>query len=69
MEKNAETFNDLHTEPYVISFAIGYSRLDVSSGDVEKFLSAMDEKMYEAKRRHYQEVAVDRRKNRNNDKI
>lgn len=69
VEKNAETFNDLHTEPYVISFAIGYSRLDVSSGDVEKFLSAMDEKMYEAKRRHYQEVAVDRRKNRNNDKI
>ncbi len=64
VEVNTEKFNKSHAEPYVLSFAMGYSRFDASSEDVEKFLSAMDEKMYIAKREHYQQAATDRRKNR-----
>lgn len=52
------------SEPYTLPFAMGYSRLEASSEDVERFLSLMDERMYAAKRQHYQQASADRRKDR-----
>ena len=62
VEENVEKFNSLEEEPFRISLAMGYSRYEPSSGNVEQFLSAMDEKMYEAKTQHYQQGNVDRRR-------
>ena len=62
VEENVEKFNSLEEEPFRISLAMGYSRYEPSSGNVEQFLSAMDEKMYEAKKQHYQQGNVDRRR-------
>ena len=66
VEENAEMFNNSLTEPYTLTFAMGYSKMDPSSGDIEKFLSAMDERMYAAKRNHYENTSADRRKYRRN---
>ena len=49
IEKNTDQFNLSLEEPYILSFAMGYSRYDASSGGVEKFMYQMDMKMYEAK--------------------
>lgn len=56
IEKNTDQFNLSLEEPYILSFAMGYSRYDASSGGVEKFMYQMDMKMYEAKQKHYREV-------------
>ena len=66
VEENAEMFNNSLTEPSTLTFAMGYSKMDPSSGDIEKFLSAMDERMYAAKRNHYENTSADRRKYRRN---
>lgn len=41
---------------------MGYSCYEPSTGNVEQFLSSMDEKMYDAKRNYYQQGNVDRRR-------
>ena len=58
---NVEEFNQLKIVPYKISFAMGYSCFETSTGNTEQFLASMDEKMYDAKRKYYQQDGVDRR--------
>lgn len=62
VEENVENFNRLEKEPYKISMVMGYSCYEPSTGNVEQFLSSMDEKMYDAKRNYYQQGNVDRRR-------
>ena len=62
IEKNVEHFNRFQEGTYTLSFAMGYGSLDMASGNVETFLSAMDISMYTAKRCHYQQKGMDRRK-------
>lgn len=57
----AEVFNSSGKAPYTLSFAIGYSRFDNISKDVVQFLSSMDQEMYLAKQKHYQQDSCDRR--------
>ena len=62
IEKNVEQYNRSSEGPYSLSLAMGCSSLDLASGSIEAFLAAMDGKMYEAKRNHYRQEGVDRRK-------
>ena len=50
------------SNPFPISMALGCSRFDTVEGNVEEFLSRMDQQMYSAKARYYQTQGVDRRK-------
>lgn len=61
IKENVDQFNREGQAPYTMSLAMGCSRFDTSSGDAEKFFSAMDEQMYAAKRAHYQQDGKDRR--------
>ena len=61
VEKNTEEFNRAKKEPYSLSFAMGYSRFEQSTGNVEQFLSSMDMEMYLSKRKHYEQAVSDRR--------
>ena len=63
IRNSAENFNEISGKPYLISFAMGCSKFDEVSGDVEKFLSELDLKMYADKRSYYSESGVDRRRN------
>lgn len=62
VEQKVEHFNKTSKEPYQLSFAMGYSRFAHLDEGVEQFLSEMDAKMYEAKRKHYTQKGVDRRR-------
>ena len=62
VEQKVEHFNKTSKEPYKLSFAMGYSRFEHLDEGVEQFLSAMDAKMYEAKRKYYTQKGVDRRR-------
>ena len=62
INQNVDSFNASGEEPFQLSLAMGYSRFDSTSEDTEKFLSAMDEKMYFSKREHYQQAGTDRRR-------
>lgn len=63
IRNSAENFNEISGKPYLISFAMGCSKFDEVSGDVEKFLSELDLRMYADKRSYYSESGVDRRRN------
>lgn len=54
VEKNVEAWNETGTEPYTLSFAMGYSRFDPTKMTTDEFLTEMDRKMYENKHAHYQ---------------
>lgn len=56
IRQNVRQFNDFRQKPYQLSFAMGYSRFDQTSGGKESFLSDMDRKMYEEKKRYYQNL-------------
>lgn len=62
IREESEHFNETSGKPYRISFAMGCSKFDAVSGDVEKFLSDLDSKMYADKRSYYRDSAVDRRR-------
>lgn len=49
IEQNVRQFNTNSTEPFHLSFSIGIAKY---SGNIETFLSAMDDSMYEAKNMH-----------------
>lgn len=62
VEENVKKFNQMELAPYKLSLAMGYSCYEPSTGSVEQFLASMDEKMYETKRKYYQQANVDRRR-------
>ena len=62
IREQADKFNATHSQPFTLSLAMGYSKFDSSTGNTEKFLSDLDEGMYAAKRLHYQQSGIDRRK-------
>lgn len=62
IEEKTEAFNHLDKESYKLSLAMGYSEFDAESGDVEAFLTKMDQEMYAAKQQHYQNGGRERRK-------
>lgn len=62
IREQADKFNATHSQPFTLSLAMGYSKFDSSTGNTEKFLSDLDEGMYAAKRLHYQQSEIDRRK-------
>lgn len=64
VEQNTERFNQSSLEPFPLFLAMGYSRFDTESGNIEGFLSAMDREMYVSKQHHYQQAGADRRKRR-----
>ena len=64
VEQNTERFNQSSLEPFPLSLAMGYSRFDTESDNIEGFLSAMDREMYVSKQHHYQQAGADRRKRR-----
>lgn len=49
IEQNVRQFNTNSTEPFHLSFSIGIAKY---SGNIETFLSSMDDSMYEAKNMH-----------------
>ena len=49
IEQNIRQFNTNSTEPFHLSFSIGMAKY---SGNIETFLSSMDDSMYEAKNMH-----------------
>ena len=49
IEQNVRQFNTNSTEPFHLSFSIGIAKYNVN---IETFLSAMDDSMYEAKNMH-----------------
>lgn len=49
IEQNVRQFNTNSTEPFHLSFSIGIAKY---SGNIDTFLSAMDDSMYEAKNMH-----------------
>ena len=49
IEQNVRQFNTNSTEPFHLSFSIGMAKY---SGNIETFLSSMDDSMYEAKNMH-----------------
>lgn len=49
IEQNIRQFNTNSTEPFHLSFSIGIAKY---SGNIETFLSSMDDSMYEAKNMH-----------------
>ena len=49
IEQNVRQFNTKSTEPFHLSFSIGIAKY---SGNIETFLSSMDDSMYEAKNMH-----------------
>lgn len=49
IEQNVRQFNMNSTEPFHLSFSIGMAKY---SGNIETFLSSMDDSMYEAKNMH-----------------
>ena len=49
IEQNVRKFNTNSTEPFHLSFSIGIAKY---SGNIETFLSSMDDSMYEAKNMH-----------------
>lgn len=49
IEQNVRQFNTNSTEPFHLSFSIGIAKY---SGNIEIFLSSMDDSMYEAKNMH-----------------
>lgn len=49
IEQNVRQFNTNSTEPFHLSFSIGIAKY---SGNIETFLSSMDDSMYEAKNTH-----------------
>ena len=53
IEKHIRRFNESGTEPFTLSLAIGQTKLGATD-DAESFLSHMDEKMYEEKRKYHQ---------------
>ena len=50
IEQNVRQFNTNSTEPFHLSFSIGIAKY---SGNIETFLSSMDDSMYEAKNMHH----------------
>lgn len=54
IQNKTEEFNQKNEEPYHLSFAMGYSRFDVKTGNVEQFLTEMDRQMYLSKQLYYQ---------------
>lgn len=62
IKEQTDRFNASHSQPYTLSLAMGYSKFDPSTGNIEKFLSDLDVSMYNAKRLHYQRLDTDRRK-------
>lgn len=64
VERNLKIFNVSGEAPYTLSFAMGYSRFDELSGNMERFLAEMDEAMYTEKQRYYEQSGMDRRRKR-----
>ena len=54
INRNIEKFNEAGIEKFKISISVGRAKLG-EDGDVEKFLTSMDERMYEAKRLYHLE--------------
>lgn len=52
INNNFAQFNKSGEEPFTISMSMGYTRFEIND-DAEAFLSKMDEKMYEEKRRYH----------------
>lgn len=51
---NIDKFNASKKHEYQLSLSMGYDCLDTKTGDVEAFLCAMDNKMYDEKKRYYE---------------
>ena len=62
IHKAAEAFSRQNRKPYPLSFSVGCVRYDCVSGDREEFLTAMDERMYEAKKAYYALTENERRR-------
>lgn len=62
IRENARRCSASGDHPFPISLAIGCSRFDTLEGNVEEFLSQMDQQMYSAKADYYQSQGMDRRK-------
>ena len=62
IRENTRRCNESGAHPFPISLAIGCSRFDTVEGNVEEFLSEMDQQMYAAKAGYYQSQGMDRRK-------
>lgn len=54
IQKNIESFNRLEKVPFVLSASIGMTKLR-EDDNADTFLTRMDEKMYEEKRKYYRE--------------
>ena len=52
INNNLRTFNESKQEPFTLSVSMGDARYELD-GDVETFLSRMDERMYEEKRKYH----------------
>jgi len=53
VERNVNEWNESTSEPFRLSFAMGYSHFDPAQMTVDEFLTDMDQKMYENKHVHY----------------
>jgi len=53
VERNVTEWNEATSEPFRLSFAMGYSHFDPAQMTVDEFLTDMDQKMYENKHVHY----------------
>ncbi|MDD6043089.1 MAG: diguanylate cyclase [Eubacteriaceae bacterium] len=62
IKSSVERFNAATKTGFRLSFAMGCSRYDAMSDSIEVFLSDLDRKMYDDKRRYYQKADNDRRK-------
>lgn len=61
-ENRTNEFNECRKVPFQLSMAMGYTHFDTSSINVEKILSSMDQNMYQAKRKNYQQERNNRRR-------
>lgn len=59
VQANVQAFNDLNTRPYLLSLSIGYDLYDPAADrDVHTFTKRLDDKMYEAKQLHQQNLRM-----------
>lgn len=61
LEQRIESFNNFSGKPYHLSLAIGYTFCNSMEMDSDYFLRKMDQKMYQAKEKHYAKKGYHRR--------